>query len=342
MMKFEITSGVIPSAKKVVVYGPEGIGKSTFAAEFPDSLFIDTEGSTKHMNVKRLPSPENWQMLMDEIAYVTNTPGICKTLVIDTADWAEKLAMPYVIQKYGGGDPRITSLESFGFGKGFTFLEDEFKKFIDSLSKLVETGVNVVVTAHSTIRTFTEPDGFGQYDRYELKLSKKCSPILKEWADILLFANYKTIIVKDTNGKQKGQGGQRIMYSTHTPAWDAKNRFGLPNEMPFEFKSIASIIPTELPVTVPTEPQTLDLNEPHQDIYEPETAPVEETPLSKLRLLLQKRGITDAEIEDYVGKTGAVPEGTKLADYDAELLAFLTDNIGAVYSKIVEIRDPLG
>lgn len=45
-MKFQITRGLIVKPQKVVVYGPEGIGKTTFAADFPDPLFIDTEGST--------------------------------------------------------------------------------------------------------------------------------------------------------------------------------------------------------------------------------------------------------------------------------------------------------
>ena len=90
-MNFEITTGKIPSAVKVVLYGPEGIGKSTLASQFPNPLYIDTEGSTKHMNVRRLPTPQTWEDLMQEIQYVIAHPEVCRTLVIDTADWAEKL-----------------------------------------------------------------------------------------------------------------------------------------------------------------------------------------------------------------------------------------------------------
>ena len=59
---YEITSGVVSSAQKVVIYGPEGIGKSTFAAQFPDPVFIDTEGSTKKLNIRRFPKPTSWEM----------------------------------------------------------------------------------------------------------------------------------------------------------------------------------------------------------------------------------------------------------------------------------------
>ena len=87
----EIIKGKIKKAKKVVIYGPEGIGKSTFASKFPDPVFIDTEGSTNDMDVARLPRPTSWIMLLEELQYVEKNPGVCKTLVIDTIDWAEQL-----------------------------------------------------------------------------------------------------------------------------------------------------------------------------------------------------------------------------------------------------------
>ena len=87
----EITRGKVQKAKKVVIYGPEGIGKSTFASRFPDPVFIDTEGSTNDMDVARLPRPTSWNMLFEAIEYIKNNPGVCKTLVIDTIDWAELL-----------------------------------------------------------------------------------------------------------------------------------------------------------------------------------------------------------------------------------------------------------
>ena len=85
----QITRGKQPGAQKVVLYGPEGIGKSTFASKFPDPVFIDTEGSTRHLDVARLPKPSSWNLLMSAVKYVRDNPSVCKTLVIDTLDWAE-------------------------------------------------------------------------------------------------------------------------------------------------------------------------------------------------------------------------------------------------------------
>ena len=98
---FEICSGRMQKPLKMVIYGPEGIGKSSFAAQAPGALFIDTEGSTVHMDVRRLPAPQSWTMLLQEVDYVRRTPGICKTLVIDTVDWAERMARDHVCSTHG-------------------------------------------------------------------------------------------------------------------------------------------------------------------------------------------------------------------------------------------------
>lgn len=239
----EITRGRIKSAKKVVCYGPEGIGKSTFAARFPNAVFIDTEGSTKDMDVARLPRPSSWEYLLQEIQYVKGTPGICGTLVIDTVDWAEQLCVEYICNKH-----QKDGIESFGYGNGYVYAKEEFGRFLNRLEDIVESGVNVVLTAHAHIKKFEQPDEMGAYDRWELKLGKKTSsqtaPLVKEWADMLLFVNYKTysIAVDDKGKKHKGQGGKRIMYTSHHPCWDAKNRYGLPDECDFDYELIRHIV----------------------------------------------------------------------------------------------------
>jgi len=240
-MAFPINRGTLPTAKKVVVYGPEGIGKTTFAAQFPDPVFIDTEGSTNDYDVARFPAPSSWQMLMDEVREVKNNPGMCRTLIIDTADWAEHLCEKHVCQ-HG----QVQSIEGFGYGKGYTYLREEFGRLLNELTDVVGTGVNVVLTAHAQMRKFEQPDEMGAYDRWEMKLSKQVAPIVKEWANMILFCNYKTFVVKENKSAAKGkaQGGQRVMYTTHHPCWDAKNRYGLPEILPLDYEGIRGVIET--------------------------------------------------------------------------------------------------
>lgn len=239
----KITKGKIQKAKKVVVYGPEGIGKSTFAARFPAPVFIDTEGSTAAMDVARLPRPTSWNMLLEEVEYIKSHPGECRTLVIDTIDWAEQLCVEHICSIHNK-----KGIEDFGYGNGYVYTKEEFGRFLNRLTDVIEAGVNVVLTAHAQLRKFEQPDELGAYDRWELKLGKKTSsqtsPLVKEWADMLLFANYKTYSVAvDKDGKKhKAQGGKRVMYTSHHPCWDAKNRYGLPEMCDFDYQVIKGIL----------------------------------------------------------------------------------------------------
>lgn len=240
-MQFDISHGPILAATKCVIYAVEGIGKSTFASQFPNPLFIDTEGSTNTMNVRRLPAPDSWQMLLQEVQYVRDTPGLCSTLVIDTIDWAERLCTNEVCSKR-----QKSGIEDFAYGAGYTYVYEAFGKLLNMLSDIVEQQINVVLVAHSMIRKFEQPDEAAAYDRYQLKLidtpKKSVANMVKEWADVVLFANYKTVVEKTDSGKAKARGNKRVMYTQHNACWDAKNRWGLPAELPFDYQEIAPYI----------------------------------------------------------------------------------------------------
>ena len=274
----KIIKGKIPCAKKVVIYGPEGIGKSTFASHFPDPVFIDTEGSTKDMDVSRFEKPSSWTMLMEQIRYVKMNPSICRTLVIDTADWAEQMCVADLCARYGK-----KGVEDFGYGNGYVYAKEEFGRFLNALEEVVDAGVHVVLTAHAQMRKFEQPDELGSYDRWEMKLGKKTSsqtsPIVKEWADMVLFANYKTwsVATDDKGKKRKAQGGARVMYTAHHPCWDAKNRYGLPEEVPFDYESIRQIIePGTTAQLPPPEQMRPPVQPPQQNIAPATTQPVQE------------------------------------------------------------------
>lgn len=250
-----ITRGIQPKPLKVVIYGPEGIGKSTFASMFPDPLFIDTEGSTVRMNVARTETPTSLAMLMQLLTEIKAQPGCCKTLVIDTIDWAERLCITAVCAK-GHKD----GIEDFGYGKGYSYVYEEMGRILNALNDIWERGINIVITAHAAIRKFEQPDEMGAYDRWELKLinAQKCNScaMVKEWADMVLFANYKTYAVSvDKDGKKnKARGGERVMFTSHNPCWDAKNRFGLAPELPFDFGQIAQIVNMQPVNQIPPQP----------------------------------------------------------------------------------------
>lgn len=174
----------------LIIYGSEGIGKSTFASAFPDPLFIDTEGGTAHMDVSRIDGIQSWEELLSVVREVAAEPDVCKTLVIDTVDWAEQLCVKYICEKY-----KQNSLEGFGYGRGYTYLSEEFTRLLSALDGVIASGKHVVITAHAKMRKFEQPDEQGAYDRWEMKLSKQVAPLVKEWCNMLLFLNYKTYVV---------------------------------------------------------------------------------------------------------------------------------------------------
>ena len=328
-----INSGIIPGAKKVVLYGAEGIGKSTFASKFPEPVFIDTEGSTKSMDVRRFDPPKKWSDIAEAIKYVIANPDCCRTLVIDTADWAEMICIKYTCEKGG-----VNGIEDFGYGKGYVYVQENFKKMLDMLESVINAGINVVITAHAKMRKFEQPDEMGAYDRWEMKLTKQVAPMLKEWADMVLFANYKTYVVEDDKTKsKKAQGGKRVMYTTHNPCWDAKNRAGLDDCVAFDYESIRAVIEGENKKAVTSKPQKKNekpksepkpepKEEPKQET-KPETKPAESEPkpeepevIQTLRRLMKNDGISAERLEYAVAMKGAYFSGTPFTDYDPEFI----------------------
>lgn len=336
MSKYAVTAGVQSAPVKTVLYGPEGIGKSTFASHFPDPVFIDTEGGTKRLNVKRLPQPTSWAMLLDEVAEVRKGNILCGTLVIDTADWAERLCIQAVCAK-----AKVNGIEDFGYGKGYTYVKEEFSKLLDALEEVLNAGHNVVVLAHAAITKFEQPDAVGNYDRWTMKTSKQVAPLLREWCDMLLFANYKTVVEKASsspNAKNKASGGKRVLYTTHHACWDAKNRFDLPDEISFDYAAIAHCLPGSSALTATQTPvQHAPAPAPEADILpspqaQPEP-PREEVPKAlltpdlvalgvpeKLAPLMSANNVTPEELQHVVGERGYFPEDMPIKDYPMDFV----------------------
>lgn len=303
----KISNGRIARAQKVVLYGSEGIGKSTLAAMFPNPLFIDTEGGTAHMDVRRIAKPGTWVELMDILNEVSMTPDICGSLVIDTADWAEQLAISHVCAKY-----KKAGLEDFGYGKGHTYLAEEFTPFFRALDRIIGAGIHVVVTAHAKMRKFEQPDEMGAYDRWEMKLSKQVAPLFKEWCDMLLFLNYQTYVVTTENKSTKAQGGKRVIYTSHHPCWDAKNRHGLPEVLDLDYENIAHIF----------------------EKGEAKPAIPKEAPLSQLRKQMAREEITDEELRKVIAAKTRYEVSTPLEEYPD---SFITGWVQKYWTQIVDV-----
>lgn len=352
---FEINTGVVKTPLKVIIYGTEGVGKTTLASKFPKPLFIDAENGSGALNVARYPYPTSWQMLMSEVQEFLNNPQGYKTLVIDSIDWAEAKAIEMIC-----AGMKVNGIEDIGWSKGYTYLNEEMGRLLNLLTEVINRGVNVVLIAHMVIRTITKPEETGSYDRYELKLKQakngnNCQ-LVKEWADLILFCNYREFLVADkTTGKKKATGGkERIMYTEHAATWDAKNRFGLPEVLPLDFEPIAHLFSDnyerkvveqvkEQPAvnTITTAQQTEPAEQPKTEVnnwttntdthlsidstWKPTPYTAEEEAImaelpKALTDLMKSKQVHPSEIQHAVSIKGYFTKDTPIKNYDPEFI----------------------
>jgi len=366
MPNFEEINGVqYNSGVKVVIYGQEGVGKSTLASCFPGAVFIDCEGSTTRMNVRRLQKPTSWQMLCDEVEFVRqrHSDKGYQTVIIDTFDWAERLALDDICATH-----KITGIEGLNYGKGWEYEKEMIGRFLDSTERLIAEGVNVVFLCHAIARKTTAPEVMEEYDHWELKLgsktTNKIAPLLKEWSDMTLFLAFQTnIIATDDKGKKhKATSTKRVMYTTKSAWWDAKNRFGLPEILPIEFGAIAHLFtpttvsntetvqqPSQTPAQqmiaqaqaqgIPTHAEE-DLSDyKSQEELAAESAAPAPQPLQgipqKLADLMQEHNVQPHHIEHISSAVWKYfAQGQPMNTYPADYHDYLTANWGAVLDAV--------
>lgn len=344
---------MVESGLKLVVWGQEGVGKTTFASLFPEPWFIDTERSTRwipELKARQFqPYPKTWADVINHLK-MFKQQRCGKTLVIDTADWMEAMLIKDLCNRKGW--------DSLGgnndFGTSYNVLDKEFREFLDELNDISDMGIHIIMNCHMQVRTFTTPDQIGSWDRYELKMQKKTSGALKEWADCILFLKFKDVVIAaDKKGEKfKAQGGTlRVINSVRTATWDAKNRFGLPEEMIFENKQLpkeivailqeltGSPVTQAAPMPTPTpqpsiRPQSFEPKNPFSAPATQQTAAQQPDPAPqtvkdeswrevvnpKLVELMDGSMITKSDIEEAVNMKGFFSPPLTIEQYPADFV----------------------
>lgn len=230
-----ISKDRVITAPRVVIYGPQKIGKSTLAAGAPAPIFIQTEDGLSSIEVPHFPLAKSFQDVLDAIGALYSEKHDYQTVVLDSIDWLEPLIWQHLCAKHGQ-----TNIEGFGYGKGYTLAASEWQMILDGLNALRnERGMAVILLAHHEIKRFDAPDS-EPYDRYQIKLHKAAGALVQEWADVIGFANYQVITKKEEVGFDKkvtrGIGtGERLLHLSARPAFVAGNRYGLPDQIPLRW-----------------------------------------------------------------------------------------------------------
>ena len=227
------------AAPRVMVYGVEGIGKSTFGAGAPNPVYILTEDGLGSLNVDHFPLATSFQDVMDAISTLYKDNHAFETVVIDSLDWLEAIIQREIEQKYDAKD--------LAYGKGALIAAERWREILDGLNALRnDKGMIVILIAHTTIKRFDSPE-VEPYDRYQPKLQERSNAVVREWADAVLFANYRTIVKKDDVGfnQTNNRGistGERLLFTSERPAYMAKNRYNMPESIPLSWDAFAEAI----------------------------------------------------------------------------------------------------
>jgi hypothetical protein len=262
-----IATGQRLKAPKITLYGVGGIGKTTFAASAPNPIYIFTEEGQGRLDVPRFePQPDkpvvqSWEQIMDCVYALHEQEHSYQTVVLDTLDFAEPMLWRYTAAKHNQDN-----IESFGYGKGYLHACDEARMLLQWLDALRnDKGMAVVLLAHSDTKKYDAPD-HEPYDRYKLRLHDRLANLVHDWSDAMLFANWRVHVVKDVQGSGKskketarGVGtGERVMFTEERPAWWAKNRYGLPFEMPLSWQALQEGIAAGATPPATTKPKQED------------------------------------------------------------------------------------
>lgn len=226
--------GKIEKPFLILIFGTDGSGKTTFASQAPNPIFIGNENGTNFIDTTRFKPPSHWDEFTDQLNQVATREHEFKTLVIDSVDWLDGLLHRKICAEY---KVRSIELAAGGYGKGYVEALNAWQTVRDKLNYIRDKkGMNIILIAHAENIPFNDPATQSTYDRYQLKIYKKTAAMLREYVDFLLFANFETTTAKDGDKTRAFGDGVRKIYTERRPGFDAKSRLPLPLTLPLSWQ----------------------------------------------------------------------------------------------------------
>jgi len=240
-MLSQVITGKQPSPPRIMIVGTEGIGKSTFGASAPKPIFIQTEDGLSEIDCAKFPLAASFDELITQLKAVRDEDHDYQTLCLDSLDWTERLVWDRVCADYG---VKCIEKADGGYGKGYTHAISYWRQIVALLNDIrTKRRMAIILIAHSKVERFEDPEN-QSYDRYTPRLHKAASSLMCEWVDAVLFAT-RRMRVDSTTGKAApigADGGERILRTNGSPTCIAKNRYGLPTEIPLSWTAFVECL----------------------------------------------------------------------------------------------------
>jgi hypothetical protein len=336
-----ISRGKRPRHIFALIYGVDGVGKTTACSHAPNPVFIGAEKGTEQLDVARFPQTETIQDLLDQLRALQTQKHEFDTVVLDSLDWIEPLIWKAVCD-----EAKVESIEQAfgGYGKGYVRALDLWRLLLKELA-ILNRSMHVLMIGHAQIKSFQDPDLASAYDRYQLKINDKAAALVREAADAVLFARFETEVIRDGgNGRSKARvrgEGVRIMYTESRPAFDAKNRFNLPFAMPLDWKVFGAAIRAFYGLKENGDgkrPASTTATESALSV--PINGEPESEALVKVRQLMESAKISEPELVAIL-RTAQIPEAlsaSSLAEIPDKPLRLASENWASVIAMVDELR----
>ena len=247
----QIIKGKQAKPRRVLLYGQEGVGKSTWAASAPRPIFLDFEDGIGDLDVEKTPRLHTYAETINALRWLYQAEHSYQSVVFDTVDWFEKLIHDQVCMS-----ANCTNIEKVdgGYGKGYVAAAALLQEFLTKLEALMtKRRMNVVMLGHCTRVKVTDPEREA-YEKHSPDLHKQSAALLREWCDEVFFASFRTYLRTEDAGFNKQRqiaigGDERFIRTTHSAGVHAKNRLSLPAELPMQWSEYQKHWPNVASVT---------------------------------------------------------------------------------------------
>jgi hypothetical protein len=224
-----IRKGKTKQPPRLLIYGSEGVGKSSIAANAQSPIFVPTEDGLDQIDCESFPLSKSFDEFISYLKALANEEHKYRTVVVDTIDWLERLIWDLCCQAYG-----VKSIEKVdgGFGKGYVIALTYWRQVIDLLRVLRDQkGMIIVLLAHAKVENFADPES-SPVSRFSPRIHKAAASLVSEWVDAVLLAT------RELGASRGVKGGDRIFRTVGSPSCVAKNRYSLPEILPFDWNTL--------------------------------------------------------------------------------------------------------
>lgn len=240
---------------RVLIYGAEGVGKTTLASEFPNPVFLQCEeGTPGELELQSFGVLSDFGSVIDAMTALYDGEHGYQTLVVDSVTALQRFIFAETCRRGDEHGNAKAKIEDFGYGKGYVNAKNVLREFLEGCDALRrDRGMAIVLIAHSVVTTFNDPET-ASYDRYEIDLHKQLVGEVTRDLDAILLLKKPVNVKEEAKGfnskraRAEGSASTVLIHAVGKPAFMAKNRYGIPESVRFDrgdgFATLAQYFPS--------------------------------------------------------------------------------------------------